>query len=78
MQTGGFSLSLPRQQSLGKTKDGDDTFEAGANDDVFWYVAASTPTRLSRLISTDLLPSSGSWPVAQARSRALYRTWYRY
>ncbi|KAM0747947.1 NADH dehydrogenase, alpha subcomplex, subunit 6 [Meredithblackwellia eburnea MCA 4105] len=30
------------------------------------------PSRLARVTA-----SSGSWPVAQARSRALYRLWYR-
>ncbi|GAA5930782.1 NADH dehydrogenase [ubiquinone] 1 alpha subcomplex subunit 6 [Sporobolomyces koalae] len=30
------------------------------------------PARLARLTT-----SSGSWPVAQARSRSLYRQWYR-
>ncbi|GAA5988663.1 hypothetical protein JCM5350_003841 [Sporobolomyces pararoseus] len=30
------------------------------------------PSRLARLTT-----SSGSWPVAQARSRSLYRQWYR-
>ena len=30
------------------------------------------PSRLARTTTT-----SGSWPVAQARSRALYRAWYR-
>ncbi|CEQ41761.1 SPOSA6832_03511 [Sporobolomyces salmonicolor] len=30
------------------------------------------PSRLARLTS-----SSGSWPVAQARARSLYRQWYR-
>ncbi|KAL8291268.1 hypothetical protein RQP46_002246 [Phenoliferia psychrophenolica] len=30
------------------------------------------PSRLARVTTT-----SGSWPVAQARSRALYRAWYR-
>jgi len=33
---------------------------------------STTPSRLAKLAS-----SSGSWPIARARGRSLYREWYR-